>query len=125
MADGLAIDRAVLIATPIPTARGNYWPRVKERMGVTDAVIERAQTLIVELESIFPPFDYPSLAAGMTAKALFVHALDDEECPPENSRIIADAWPGAELMWVDGLGHRALAQDTVTLQSVVAFIEQA
>jgi pimeloyl-ACP methyl ester carboxylesterase len=123
MADGLVIRRAALIATPMPTATGNYWPKVKERMDVSDAVIDRAQTLMMAQEAIFPPFDYPALAAGMSAKALFVHSLDDEECPPANSRALADAWPGAQTLWVDDLGHRRLAQDAATVARVAAFIE--
>ncbi len=123
MADGLPIRRAALIATPMPTATGNYWPKVKAQMGVSDAVIERAQALIVAQESIFPTFDYPALAAGMTANALFVHSIDDTDCEPENSRTLADAWPGAQTLWVDGLGHRRLVQDAATVSRVVAFIE--
>ena len=123
MADGLDIRRAALIATPMPTATGDYWPKVKEQMQVSDAVIDRARALMIAQEAIFPPFNYPALAAGMSASALFVHSLDDEDCPPANSRTLADAWPGAQTLWVDDLGHRRLAQDAATVAQVTAFIE--
>ena len=123
MADGLTIKRTVLMASPMPTATGDYWTRAKDELGVSDAVVERAQALMLAQESIFPPFDYPALAAGMTSKALFVHSIDDTDCAPENSRRLADAWPGADVLWVDDLGHRRLAQDAATVMQVTAFIE--
>lgn len=132
LGDGLAARRAVLIATPMPTAKagGSHWDRAQEALGVGDAAMERAKAMFEDEERIFPPFDYPALAASMTAKALFIHSLDDEGCPPENSRILADAWgggtgPGAALTWVDGLGHRLVAQDEATLAGVVDFLERA
>lgn len=124
MADGLKIERAVLISSPMPSYRvAGRWDRIKERMGVSDDVLDRVMTLSAEKEAIFPLFDYEALAAGMTAKALFIHSIDDEDCPPETSRILADAWPGAGLQWVDGLGHRLLVQDEATIAAMVGFIE--
>jgi pimeloyl-ACP methyl ester carboxylesterase len=129
MADGLLVERAVLMATPLPSARlGARWSRVKEAMGLSDAMVERVQALAAEREAIFPPFDYPALAARMTARALLIHSLDDDDCDPENSRLIADAWgvetgARAGLQWTEGLGHRLLAQDAATLAGVAAFIE--
>lgn len=126
MTDGLRMERAVLIATPLPSTQSHarHWARAQERMEVSDAVIARAQALAFAREVAVPTFDYPALAARMTAKAQFIHSLDDEECPPVNSRTIADAWPGAEVLWTDGLGHRLVAQDAATIQSVVDFIER-
>lgn len=124
MADGLKIDRAVLMSSPDPSAKAaGRWERIRERMGLSEAVLERVMQLSLEKEAQFPPFDYEALAQGMTAKALFIHSIDDEDCPPETSRILADAWPGAGLQWVDGLGHRLLVQDQATIAAVVGFVE--
>ncbi len=129
MADGLTVERAVLIATPMPSARlATRWIRVKEAMRLSDEMVERVQALAAERESIFPPFDYPALAGRMTARALLIHSLDDDDCEPENSRVIADAWGKqgggrADLQWTEGLGHRLIAQDAATLMGVAAFIE--
>lgn len=124
MADGLNIARAVLIATPLPTGDGGdaRWTRIQQRLDASDAAIARARALAVEQEAKFPPFDYVALAHAMTAEALFLHALDDGDCPPQNSRTLADAWPGAQCLFVDDLGHRALAQDARTLDIVTAFL---
>lgn len=124
MADGLKIDRAVLMSSPDPTARvSGRWERIRDRMGISEAVLERVVQLSAEKEAQFPPFDYEALAGGMTGRALFIHSIDDEDCPPETSRRLADAWPGAGLQWVDGLGHRLLVQDEATIAAVVQFVE--
>ena len=125
MGDGMDIERCVLMATPMPSQRADSRrDRLKEALGASDAAIDRAQEILAEREAIFPPFDYLALAGRMTAKALFLHSLDDDDCPPDNSRAVADQWPGAALQWVDGLGHRRLAQDPATLSVVVEFIER-
>ncbi len=125
MADGLAIDRCVLIATPMPGQRADARrERLRDTLGASDAAIARAEAMLAEREAIFPTFDYLALAGRMSARALFLHSLDDDDCPPENSRTVADHWPGAALQWVDDLGHRRLAQDPATLSVVAAFVEQ-
>jgi pimeloyl-ACP methyl ester carboxylesterase len=125
MVDGMKIDRAVLIATGWPAgATSTRWTRVQEALGVEDAAIERAKVIAAESDQEFPPFDYLALAGRMTAKALFIHSLDDDGTEPDRSRDLADAWPGAGLQWTDGLGHRRVAQDAAILQSAVEFIER-
>src|ERR1035441_6411656 len=47
----------------------------------------------------------------LTAKALIIHSMDDEQCPVANSQAMAELWPGSELVLLDGLGHRLIAQD--------------
>ena len=129
MAEGLKAERAVLIATPMPSARmAARSARLKEAMGLSDEMVERVQALAAQREAIFPPFDYPALAARMTARVLLIHSIDDDDCEPENSREIADAWgketgARAELQWTEGLGHRLVAQDAATLAGVAAFVE--
>ena len=90
--------------------------------GVDPEVATRAGALMAERRTE-PPFDVEAAAARMTAKALIVHSMDDDDCPPGNARRIADAWPGAELLWVDGLGHRRVAQDGDVLTRVADFID--
>jgi pimeloyl-ACP methyl ester carboxylesterase len=124
MADGLKVERAVLISTGWPNqAQSTRWTRIQEGLGVSDEAIAQARVIAARADSEFPPFDYEALAARMTAKALFLHSLDDKDTPPENSRTLADLWPGAALQWTDGLGHRRIAQDDAIVQGVVEFVE--
>ena len=122
VSSGLTVDRAVLIASPL----GRRDPaRAVERFierGVDPDVATRAGALMAERQTE-PPFDIEAAAAKMTAKGLVIHALDDDDCEPGNASLIVGAWPGAELLWVDGLGHRRVAQDDDVLQRVADFVD--
>lgn len=122
MADGLSVGRAALIASP-KFKTGHFWTRLED-MGIAPEVIEKAKVIhAVRISERPAPPDLEELAGGMTAKALFVHSLDDEECPPANSQALKAAWPGAKLALADGLGHRLVAQDAAMLERIVNFIE--
>ena len=122
MASGLAVARAALIASP-NFRPGDRWARAARR-GVPPEIIARARAIFDERgQSAEPDFDLEEAAEGMTAKALFVHSLDDEECPADNAQILKRRWPGAKLALGDGLGHRLIAQDAAMLDRIVDFIE--
>jgi pimeloyl-ACP methyl ester carboxylesterase len=120
LAQGLEAKRAVLIASPVPRTRER---RVPDRD--TDApaeVVERAMTLRAEGEDERRT-QMEQLIASMRVPALIVHSIDDEQCPMENSQRMNELWPGSELLLVDGLGHRFIAQDADVLQRVADFAE--
>jgi pimeloyl-ACP methyl ester carboxylesterase len=119
---GMAAESAVLIASPIPKNRVRPLERIREAEAPS-AVIDRAVALYTDRQAALAPFDIEAAAARMTTQALIIHSLDDENTQPENSRLIADAWTGSELMWVDGLGHRLVAQNGDVLQRVADFVE--
>jgi len=119
---GMRAERAVLIASPIPGDRTRAVERLRERAPAE--VAERAVELLDARAATAPaPFDILGAASRMTARALLIHSLDDEGAYPDNSRRIAEAWPGAEVMWTDGLGHRLVAQDAAVLQRIADFID--
>ena len=66
-----------------------------------------------------------AVVPSMQAKALFVHSLDDDQCPAANAEKLRGLWPGAKLALMDGLGHRLIAQDAAALDRIVAFIDAA
>jgi pimeloyl-ACP methyl ester carboxylesterase len=110
---GLPIRRAALIAAAIPR-RGGWVERLRGR--VPDEVLDRARDLASAA------YDMEADVPAMTAEALFVHSLDDEQTPVENAETLAALWPGARLALTEGLGHRLIAQDDATLMRIVDFI---
>jgi pimeloyl-ACP methyl ester carboxylesterase len=52
-----------------------------------------------------------------------MHSMDDEQCPVGNSRAMHDLWPGSELLLLNGLGHRLIAQDAEVVQRSIDFVE--
>ncbi len=61
----------------------------------------------------------------MPTRALVLHDPEDREVPFEHGRALADAWPGASLRAVDGLGHRAILRDVGEVARAVAFLTES
>ncbi|KAF4845306.1 Proline iminopeptidase [Colletotrichum siamense] len=55
-------------------------------------------------------FDYTDRLAQITAKTLVVVGDKDWICPPENSKLIAEKIPGAELFMVENANHGVHAE---------------
>ncbi|KZL79967.1 proline iminopeptidase [Colletotrichum incanum] len=55
-------------------------------------------------------FDYTEQLPKITAKTLVVVGDKDWICPPENSKLIAERIPGAELFMVEGANHGVHAE---------------
>lgn len=71
-------------------------------------------------------FDGPTLAAAVRADQpdiplLAVHDAGDVEAPAAVSRRLVDAWPGAELLLTDGLGHRRVLWEPTVVARVADF----
>ncbi|NWG54941.1 MAG: alpha/beta fold hydrolase [Hydrogenophilaceae bacterium] len=120
MTQGLAVERAVFIAAPVGMRR--RWGRLAAEWGVSDEIVERARRLYEAREPAAAAFDVREAAKTMTARALFVHAIDDEQVPYAGAEEAAAAWPGAELLLVDGLGHRLIAQDPEIIARIADFV---
>jgi pimeloyl-ACP methyl ester carboxylesterase len=130
LSQGLKVDRAVMIASPVPRTGDpdryrQRWVRRQLDRGWDAAVVERAAELMKPrmAETMASHEAVEGLFPQMTARLLAVHAWDDEQCPPEASRIMADRWPGGEVALFDGFGHRLIAQDDTVLERVMGFLE--
>jgi pimeloyl-ACP methyl ester carboxylesterase len=103
---GLDIKNVVLISPP--TYQAGQFERHWRRDGVSEDLIIAALAL-GQAEDRF--FDMEAVAKDFKVDALFIHSLDDQQCPAADARRAAAAWPGARFWEVDGLGHRALVKD--------------
>jgi pimeloyl-ACP methyl ester carboxylesterase len=61
------------------------------------------------------------LASAMRGPALIVHDEGDREVPFACGEAIARAWPGAELVRTQGLGHRRILRDPHVLDVITEF----
>lgn len=118
---GLDVKRIAMIATPLKRT-SQRWERLAAK-GIPDDVIDRVREIIENEESDPAPYDMEAEAEKMTTRALFVHSLDDDACPPENSQSLKRLWPRAKIILTDELGHRLIAQDSATLDRVIDFVE--
>ena len=115
---GLDVPSVALISPPVDQA-GQY-ERSWRRHGVDETLIEAA-LVQGRADNVF--FDLAEAAKTMTAQALFVHSMDDEQCPASEGQRAAAAWPGARFYPVDDLGHRALVKDPEIVALLAAWLD--
>jgi len=64
-------------------------------------------------------------AADLAVPALVIHDENDNEVPLQQGALLAEAWPGAQLVRTRGLGHRRILRDPGVVRRVVDFMGQA
>jgi pimeloyl-ACP methyl ester carboxylesterase len=122
VADGLVVDAAVLIAPPrsVATVTDDF----STALGLSD---KTEQAFKKRLQDRFHPYLWDRVAidarvAGVSARALIVHDVDDVEVPFARGSAVAAAWPGATLLPTCGLGHRRILRDDAVVEAAVDFI---
>lgn len=119
VANGLALDAAVLVAPP----RGpveffhRFCDALRLPAGVRDATRARLQR---RLGIAMEEFDL-ARRVGTTPLLVF-HDRDDREVPWSDGHAIARAWPGAALVSTRGLGHRRILRDEAVAARASAFV---
>jgi pimeloyl-ACP methyl ester carboxylesterase len=94
-----------------------------EALGFSRRVRERMQRRIEERVGMpWAAFRVDAIAAALGVPLLAVHDLGDGEQSRHHARAIARAWPGAELVTTDGLGHRRILRDPDVIARAVAFV---
>jgi pimeloyl-ACP methyl ester carboxylesterase len=64
------------------------------------------------------------LAGGRDAGLLVIHDRSDREVPLSHAERLVAAWPGAQLVTTDGLGHRKILRDPAVLAAATTFCAQ-
>ncbi len=119
--DGLRVDVAVLIGAPAhlvdPAAR------FTETLGFSRHTGELMRARIEQRAGMpWSAFEVSTLAPAQSPPLLLVHDRGDAEVPWQHATLIARAWPGAEVLSTDGLGHRRILRDPDVVAAAVAFI---
>lgn len=70
----------------------------------------------------FEDLNIPRLAARLDVPLRVVHDRADPEVPWEEGSAIAAAWPGAELVTTQGLGHYRILHDPEVIRGAVEFL---
>ncbi len=120
MAHGLEVGRAALIAAPAryrDYAAGFGLGAGLDRSQLP-RLFEALRALGVDVQSVSMPHD----AAALTQPALFVHSADDRVVSLDDARTSSQAWRGARLLQVEGLGHRRLLDDAAVIEAVARFV---
>lgn len=121
LARGLRAERVALFA---PAAEVQYFAvRFATAIGLpVEAATEMLAVLREELGGDLDAFDVRLLARRFGTAALVLHDFNDTEVPFEHGRAIAEAWPGAALRTLRGLGHNRPIRDRETIEAAVRFV---
>ncbi len=121
MGRGVPIHRAVFLAPAADPA--GYTERFAEVVGLAPALLARMQAKIEErFGAKWEEFDVIAAARKMSAPLLVFHDPDDRDVAWTDGAAIASAWPGAELVSTQGLGHRRIVHDPDVVARAVAFL---
>jgi pimeloyl-ACP methyl ester carboxylesterase len=124
ISQGLETQRAVFISPPAdPRA---FLQIFSASLGLTDEVRQRVQRRVEDrvgmpMESMLAT----EIAPSMRIPLLIIHDRDDKEVPLGFGKSIADAWPGAELIVTEGLGHQRILRTETVTHSAASFIDAA
>lgn len=117
---GMACRRVVYVSPP-EDLRG-YLLRLAGFVGFTTAVADRTR---VRLEKRFDlPFAAArgtNLAPGFDLPALMIHDRQDIMVPIDEGLRLARAWPGAQFVQTEGLGHSRILRDGAIVRLATDF----
>jgi pimeloyl-ACP methyl ester carboxylesterase len=122
LADGLQLERAVFVSPPSD-------PRVflqifGDALGIADGVRTRLKKRIERrIETSMESIQGDRIAPSMRVPLLVVHDRNDKEVPVESGQSISNAWPGAELILTEGLGHQRILRAEPVTNVAVSFID--
>ncbi|MEW5847540.1 MAG: alpha/beta hydrolase [Myxococcota bacterium] len=122
MAEGLPVDRAVLVASPcyLDNVMRNF-----VRMLHLTPETERRLRRMVEADfgaDVWQRLSVPSLAHALQTPALIIHDEDDGEVAFSEGLAVHQSWSGSRLHVTRGLGHRRVLKDGLVIDEVVGFL---
>lgn len=127
-ADGHPAGAYVFIAPAVDVEV--MFPWFQHVLGVGDRTVPRLRSR-VEAHVGMTIDDFSLVAAAHrleqpgTTPLLVVHSRDDADNPAQGSVDLVEAWPGADLVLTDGLGHRRILWDPTTVARVADFARSA
>jgi pimeloyl-ACP methyl ester carboxylesterase len=118
---GLKVERAVFVA-PISSLRG-YLGRFAHVAEIAPRVLSLVQRRIEgRLGVPFSELEVPRVARAAKVPLLVFHDPADREIPWHDAAAITQAWPGARLVDVAGVGHNRILRDPGVVARTAAFL---
>lgn len=121
MHDGLAVDRAVLIAPPL--APDPWFAHFGRVLGLDERTTAIARARVERhVGRRFDELHVPTLASKLRQPALIVHDRDDREIPIGAGESLSYAWQGSRFLVTAGLGHNRILRSPGVLESARRFL---
>lgn len=124
MKDGLAVDRAVLIAPNVDIAYA--MDTFQSMFGLPPKAMAGLKR---KIQRRFGPTIWRDVggvrAAGqINSQGLVFHDPDDPQVPFVGTERLVRAWTGSKLIEAPGLGHGAITRDPTVIERAVAFVSE-
>ncbi|MEP6591308.1 MAG: alpha/beta hydrolase [Gemmatimonadota bacterium] len=120
---GLQTTRAVTIASPADLAR--WAEEFRVLMSLSDAVYARmVRNMEQRLGLVWADLDVTSAAGRLDIPGLVIQDRHDPDVPAAEGVALAAAWPRAELLLTENLGHRAIVRDPEVMARIVEFMRR-
>ncbi|HVP60261.1 MAG TPA: alpha/beta fold hydrolase [Myxococcaceae bacterium] len=118
---GAPLPRAVLISGPV--SMEPYLQHFEQVLELAPAVRRGIRERIrrVLTEGGIETMELGAVAPRLSGRALVIHDRGDREVPFLSAQALHRAWPEAELLATEGLGHRRLLADPVVVERAVRF----
>lgn len=125
LARGLPAARIAMIGSPSSYAR--VFERVLDQVGLEGPARARATTeLERRLDAPLASIDVGAVAPRVADRPLLVaHDPDDAEVPFEDALRNMRVWPRAELLRVEGAGHRGILERPELHEALAGFLERS
>ena len=121
LSQGMDCARVAYVSPPEDLDR--FLNGVARFLGFTGAVAARTRARVETRYGVgFDALRGAPLAARQSIPALIAHDRADPMVPFADGQRIAEAWPGAELIETEGLGHARILRDPGVVAAVVAFV---
>ncbi len=118
---GLSPERVVLLGGP--SSLRSVLEQYADGVKLQPRARERFFNDVARHTGVHPDaVDIRQLARAFRVPALIVHDRDDALVPFEHGERMAAAWPGAELMATDGLGHWRILTDARVVARATDFL---
>jgi pimeloyl-ACP methyl ester carboxylesterase len=120
--DGLEVERAVFISPPADPRE--FLEIFSGSLAITDEVRallkERVERRVgVSMEDMRATVIAPSMQVPL----LVIHDRNDKEVPVRAGQSIAEAWPSADLIITEGLGHQRILRADAVTNVAVSFLD--
>lgn len=119
--EGLRLSRVVLISPPATPS--HFYTALLALLGFPEHDFQPAlDAFAARIGFEWERVNLKALAARMKVPMLLIHDRQDRETPYPEGAAVAQAWPGAELMSTESLGHRRILKDEAVVAKAVAFL---
>lgn len=121
---GLSLPRLVAIAAP---ADAEFLVRrFADHLDIPDAVIAAMRARIERRfgMDIFLRLSTETMLAETAIPGLIIHDRSDRDVPAAHAERLQRAWPGAQIMYTEGLGHNRILRDAGVIAAAVDFLRR-